>query len=85
MKTITVSSNLGRFATSASAQIGDDVNDATTELCKSGLLNELFRQGGSAGEKALLEFLKLPKETKRADIPYSDEAAEVLAKAMMEF
>lgn len=89
MKTITINSNFGRFATSVACEIGDEVNGETTVLCESGLANELFRLGGSAGEKALVASggedvngKRLSKDTKRSEIGYDSDRAKVLEVAL---
>lgn len=79
---IEITSNFGRLATRASTVIGDDVNPATVELCEEGLQNILFRAGGSAGFKALVDAGICDKKTPRAEIPYSVETGKLLAKAM---
>lgn len=93
---IEISSNFGRFATSASTEVDDTFtsNEKVVELLRSGLENELFRAGGSAGYKAVIalggmslatetEAAKpIDKKTPRSSIPYSTERATALAEAM---
>lgn len=82
MKTITETSNFGRFATKISCEIGDEVNAETEVLCRDGLTNSLFRHGGSAGEKGLVAAGFATKDDKRSEIVYSDEAARALEAAI---
>ena len=80
MKNITFNSNFGRFAYSISTTIGDDVNEATSNLCLRGLADTGFRGVASEVEKELVKGGYATKDTKRAEIAYSDEAAEVVGR-----
>jgi hypothetical protein len=91
MKDITVSSNFGRFATRITTEVGEEVNEKTTALCVEGLSSLLFRQGGSAGEKAIIAVggvdangVAVSKDSKRADIPYTKERASAFIKSVNE-
>lgn len=81
MKTIKFKSNFGRFAYSATTEIGDEVNDATTKLCVIGVGDCCFRAGGSGAEKALVEGKFMTKDQSRSEVAYSPEAAAVVAQA----
>lgn len=81
MKEITFNSNFGRFAYSITTTIGDDVNALTQNLCLRGLADTGFRAVASEVEKALVKAGHATKDTKRSEIEYSDEAAEIVATA----
>lgn len=53
MKTIEFKSNYGNFAYRFTAEVGEDVNAASTALCIQGLANIAYRVAGSAVDKAL--------------------------------
>lgn len=53
MKTITFESNYGNFDYRMTAEVGEDVNAATTALCVQGLANICYRVAGSSVDKAL--------------------------------
>lgn len=84
MKTIEQKSNTGRFAYVLTAEIGTDVDAKSTVLCISGLANEGFRASGSAIDRALIAAGLATKETKRADVEYSEESAAIVQKASQE-
>lgn len=96
MKTLQINSNFGRFATTASVELPVELDGTFEELLCSGLENELFRTGGSAGFKAVVALggealpdkdgnvKPIDKKTQRSLIPYSAERAKVLAAAMNE-
>ena len=80
MKTITFDSNFGRFGYRITAEVGDDVNQPTANLCIRGLADTGFRGVASEVEKALVKGGYATKDTKRSEIAYSAEAAEVVGK-----
>lgn len=53
MKTIEFKSNYGNFAYRFTAEVGEEVNAASTALCVQGLANIAYRVAGSAVDKAL--------------------------------
>lgn len=53
MKTIEFKSNYGNFDYRMTAEVGDEVNAATTVLCLQGLANICYRVAGSSVDKAL--------------------------------
>lgn len=53
MKTIEFKSNYGNFDYRMTAEVGDEVNEATTALCLQGLANICYRVAGSSVDKAL--------------------------------
>ncbi len=73
MKKITFSSNYGNFATRLTAEIGEDVNAATTWLAETqGLGNIAYRVAGSKVDKAFgVKTAKDRKFEKRVDVPFS--------------
>lgn len=79
MKQIEFKSSFGRYDYSIIAEIGEEVNEATTKLALQGLANVGFRAVGSEVEKALIKAKFTTKETKRGDIPFSEEIASLLA------
>lgn len=81
MKVITFDSNFGRFAYRATAEIGDDVNSATTNLALRGIADTCFRGMASEVEKALVKAGFATKEQKRSEIAYSDDAAATVTTA----
>ena len=87
MKTIEQKSNFGQFSYTITAEIGDEVNAATTRLAIGGLADAGFRAAGSSVEKGLVEAKLIDKDTKRADISYGEETArkvESLAQAALD-
>lgn len=81
MKQIEFKSSFGRYDYSIIAEIGEEVNEGTTKLALQGLANVGFRAVGSEVEKALLKAKLIKKETKRGDIPFSEEIASVILAA----
>ncbi len=77
-----VASNYGNFATEMQATVGRDLNVATQELCKQGMLNILYRVSGSYVDKALGVDSK--KGVSRKDVEYSIDRAETIATAVEE-
>lgn len=71
MKDITFTSNFGRFATSLTCTVGDEVNAATVALATQGMANVQFRAVASEVEKALIAAGAMTKETKRSEIPFT--------------
>lgn len=53
MKTIKFESNYGNFAYRMTAEVGEDLTDATAALAVQGLANICYRVAGSAVDKAL--------------------------------
>lgn len=78
MKEITFDSNFGQFNYRITAEIGDEVNEMSTNLCVRGLADTGFRGVASEVEKALTKAGFSTKDTKRSEIEYSDEAALVI-------
>lgn len=66
MKTITFTSNYGNFDYRMTAEVGEDVNEATTALCLQGLANICYRVAGSSVDKAL-------GAKERKGVEYSEE------------
>lgn len=74
--------------------MSDTLTTKEVELCKSGLENELFRAGGSAGYKAVVALggdslateespsKPIDKKTPRSSIPFSEARAIALVDAM---
>lgn len=86
MKNITFVSNYGNFATEMKAQIGEDVNPATTWLCETqGLGNLQYRMCGSRVDKALgVKTKENRKYEKRVEVPYSAANSAIIEKAVRE-
>lgn len=84
MKTIKFVSNYGNFATEMVAQIGQDVNPATTWLAETqGLGNLQYRMCGSRVDKALgVKTKEGRKYEKRVEVPYSVENAKKVSDAV---
>lgn len=78
MKTIEFKSNFGRFAYEASCEIGDEVNEATTNLALRGMADTCFRGVSSEVEKALVAAKLMTEEQKRSEVLYSQEAATLI-------
>lgn len=81
MKNIKFESNFGRFNYSITCEIGEEVNEATTELALQGLANVGFRAVASEVNKALVKAGLAEKTTARADIGYGNEAVAVITSA----
>lgn len=82
MTTLKVQSNYGNFATEMTAQVGVDLNEATQELCKQGMLNILYRVSGSYVDKAVGVSKK--DNIGRKDIAFSEALVNTINDAVTE-
>jgi hypothetical protein len=76
---LSTKSTFGNFAIEAEADVSNEQRDYLANL---GLLQVLQRSPASAAEKALAGYDKRPAGFKRDSIPFSDDNAATLAKAM---
>jgi hypothetical protein len=76
---INTKSTFGNFSIEAEADVSDEQRDALASL---GLLQVLQRSPASAAEKALAGYDKRPSGFKRDSIPFSEQNAETLEKAL---
>lgn len=82
MKTITFNSNYSAFAYRMTAEIGDDVNEATVLLCLEGVANICYRTAGSNVDKALGVKSKKNGGMGRDGISYDERLRDVIDKAV---
>lgn len=85
MKEITFKSNMGRFAYTITAEVGEDVDAKSTNLCIRGLADTGFRAVASDVEKALVKAggtdvngAPVSKDSKRSEIGYTPERATLV-------
>lgn len=84
MKEIKFKSNFGPFAYEITTEVGEDVNEASTNLCIAGIANTAYRAVGSAVEKALVKAGVMAEKTPRNEIAYSGETATLVVEAAQE-
>lgn len=81
---MTISSNFGRFAYSATAElpgVTEPLNTLEKKVLEDGIASICFRAGGSSAEAALVKAGHMAKEAKRAEVPFSEAAQAVLQSA----
>lgn len=82
MKTITFESNYAAFAYRLTAEVGEEVNEASTALCLEGLANISYRVAGSAVDKALGVKSKKNGGMGREGVSYDQALGETINAAV---
>lgn len=80
MRTITFNSNFGRFAYEITAEIGEEVNEESANLCVRGLADTGFRGVSSDVEKSLVEAKLMTKEQKRGEVAFATATAALIVE-----